>query len=110
MSQGRRKHSPAFKAEVGLEAVKGQEMVAQLAARYEVHQGQIQAWRKALTEGASDAVGGAQLPSGHSLAERVGYLERQQVGSGRSNVLVMPHPKNRQSLVSVLLPHQPLEG
>ena len=52
----------------------------------------------------------AQLPSGHSLVERVGYLERQQVGSGRRNLLVMPHPKNRQSLVSVFLPHQPLEG
>ena len=32
MSQGRRKHSPAFKAKVALEAVKGKETVAQLAA------------------------------------------------------------------------------
>ena len=31
MSQGRRKHSPAFKAKVALEAVKGEETVAQLA-------------------------------------------------------------------------------
>ncbi len=53
MSQGRRKHSPAFKAKVALETVKGQETVAQLAARYEVHPGQIQAWKKALVEGAS---------------------------------------------------------
>ena len=29
MSQGRRKHSPAFKAKVALEAPKGQETVAQ---------------------------------------------------------------------------------
>ena len=39
MSQGRRKHSPAFKAKVALEALKSQETVAQLAARYEVHPG-----------------------------------------------------------------------
>ena len=52
MAQGRRKHSPASKAKVALEAVKGDETVAQLAARYEVHPGQIQAWKKALTEGA----------------------------------------------------------
>ena len=57
MSQGRRKHSPAFKAKVALEALKGQETVAQLAARYEVHPGQIQAWETALAEGASGVFG-----------------------------------------------------
>ena len=41
MSKERRKHSPAFKAKVALEAMKGEETVAQLAARYEVHPGQI---------------------------------------------------------------------
>ena len=54
MSSGRRNHSPAFKAKVTLEAVKGQDTVAQLAARYEVHPVQIQTWKKALIEGASD--------------------------------------------------------
>ena len=34
MSNGRRKHSLAFKVKVALEAVKGEETVAQLAARY----------------------------------------------------------------------------
>ena len=53
MTKGRRKHSPAFKAKVALEAVKGEETVAQLAARYDVHPGQIQAWKKALREGAA---------------------------------------------------------
>ena len=57
MSQGRRKHSPAFKAKVALEALKGQETVAQLAARYEVHPGRIQPWKKALTEGAAGVFG-----------------------------------------------------
>ena len=40
-----------------LEALKRQETVTQLAARYEVHPGQIQAWKKALTEGASGVFG-----------------------------------------------------
>ena len=52
MTKGRRNHTPVFKAKVAIEAVKGEETVAQLTARYEVHPGQIQAWKKALTEGA----------------------------------------------------------
>ena len=43
MSKGRRKHSSVFKAKMALEAVKGEEKLAQLAARYEVHPSQIQA-------------------------------------------------------------------
>ncbi len=60
MSQGRRKHSPTFKAKVALEAVKGEETVAQLAGRYHVHPSQIQAWKKALTEGAAGVFGNGQ--------------------------------------------------
>ena len=48
MSKERRKHSPSLKAKVALEAVKGEETVAQLDARYEVHPGQIQIWKKSL--------------------------------------------------------------
>ena len=56
----RRKHSPAFKAKVALEVVKGNETVSQLAARYEVHPSQIQAWKKSLLAGAAGVFGSGQ--------------------------------------------------
>ncbi len=79
MSKGRRKHSPAFKARVALEAVKGEETVAQLAARYEVHPGQIQAGKKALVEGASGVFGNGKEQRARNDADLVARLY-QEIG------------------------------
>ena len=79
MSQGRRKHSPAFKVKVALEALKGQETVAQLAARYEVHPGQIQAWNKALVEGASCIFGNGKEQKSRNAAALIARLY-QEIG------------------------------
>ena len=70
----RRKHGPGLKAKVALEAVKGEESVAQLAARYEVHPGQIQAWKKALVEGASGVFGNDKEQKGRNDAALVARL------------------------------------
>ena len=71
MSNGRRRHSPAFKAKVALEALKGEETVAQLAARYQVHPSQIQAWKKALTNGAAGVFSNGQEQKAKSDAALV---------------------------------------
>ena len=79
MSKERRKHSPAFKGKVALEAVKGEETVAQLAARYEVHPSQIQAWKKALVEGAAGVFGNGQDRKARSDAALTARLY-QEIG------------------------------
>ena len=79
MSKQRRKHNPALKAKVALEAVKGEDMVAQLAARYEVHSGQIQAWKKTLVEGASGVFGNGKEQKGKSDAALIARLY-QEIG------------------------------
>jgi putative transposase len=52
MARKRRSFSEAFKAKVALAACRGDKTTAQLAAEYEVHVGQITAWKKQLLEGA----------------------------------------------------------
>jgi len=53
MKESRRKHSPSFKAKVALEALKDEETVAQIAARYEVHPNMVTKWKKALQDEAA---------------------------------------------------------
>ncbi len=50
MSKKRRTFSPEFKAQVGLEALKGVEPVHVTAARHKVHPVQVSQWKKEVSE------------------------------------------------------------
>ena len=50
----RRNHAPAFKARVALDALKGEQTIADLSQRYQVHPNQITEWKKQLLEHAED--------------------------------------------------------
>ena len=53
----RRNHSPDFKAKVALEAVRGEQPLAELAQKYDVHATQIAQWKAELLQGASSVFG-----------------------------------------------------
>jgi transposase len=50
----RRNHSPAFKAQVALAAIKGDRTLAQLAEQFDVHPNQITSWKAQLESGAAE--------------------------------------------------------
>ena len=51
----RRKHSPEFKAQVGLEAIKGVKTVTEIAQEFEVHPVQVSQWKKIIQNRANEA-------------------------------------------------------
>jgi transposase len=51
MARIRKKHSPAFKAQVALEAAKQAKTIAELAKQFQVHPVQISQWKKQLLDG-----------------------------------------------------------
>jgi len=63
----RRNHSPAFKARVALDAIKGEKTLAELAEQYDVHPNQITTWRSQLLEGAVGVFGGKTKPDAGPL-------------------------------------------
>lgn len=76
MSKKRKQYSPEFKAKVALAALGGDETVAQIAARYEVHPTMVNTWKRALQEGAADLFD--QGPKSHKETEAtVDELYRQ---------------------------------
>jgi transposase-like protein len=50
LKRSRRNHTPAFKAKVALAAIKGEQTIAELAKRFEVHPNSILQWKASLLE------------------------------------------------------------
>jgi len=56
----RRNHSPAFKAKVALDAIRGEKTLAELAKLHDVHPNQITDWKGQLLERAAGVFGAEQ--------------------------------------------------
>jgi transposase len=50
----RMRYAAEFKAKVALEALKGEQTIAELAARFSIHPNQVSDWKKQALEGMAD--------------------------------------------------------
>ena len=71
MRRPRRNHSPAFKARVALEAIRGEKAVAQIADRYDLNANQVTAWKQQALENLAGTFGSAPSQDGQ---ERIDQL------------------------------------
>lgn len=82
MKNNRKKHKPEFKAQVALEALRGDKTVAELAQQYQIHPTMINQWKRQLVEQAASAFTGGNTDSSSAtqaqldaLYHKIGRLE-----------------------------------
>ena len=79
MRRPRRNHTAVFKAKVAIAAIKGDQTLAQLTERFDVHPNQITQWKAELLERAVEVFASAadkreQVPDIKSLHAKIGQL------------------------------------
>jgi transposase-like protein len=79
MGRTRRRFSAALKAQVALEAIKGQRTVTELAGEHQVHPGQITQWKQQLLASAERVFSDAKVSEKKEQEELVARLY-QQIG------------------------------
>jgi transposase-like protein len=72
MRKPRRNHSAKFKAQVALEAIRGEKTVAEIAAHHEVHPTQVTSWKNEVLENLAGIFGGESC--GRDEKERIREL------------------------------------
>ena len=84
MARKRKSHSAAFKAQLALAALKGDQTVNELASQHQVHPTLINAWKKQLLQGAQEVFsnGSTAAAQDHEalqtqLYEQIGRLKME---------------------------------
>jgi len=79
MKKPRRNHSAKFKAQVALEAIRGEKTIAEIASHHQVHANQVTSWKNQVLENLAgifggDAVSGDDRERIRELHAKIGEL------------------------------------
>lgn len=82
MKKSRRKFSASFKAKFAIEAIKEQQTIQELAAKYELHPTQINAWKREFLDNsekvfAGEKKGEQDVSKEKELYSKIGELQIQ---------------------------------
>ena len=80
MSKSPRVHTPAFKAQVALAALKGDRTLSEIAAQYQVHVKLVQVWKKQMSEQAATVFQSGVKPASRKEAEAEQAELFEQIG------------------------------
>lgn len=112
MKGEKRRHSPEFKANVALEAIKGRFTVAELAEKYQINPSLIHSWKKVILEGAPRLMEAGMRgldPDEEMRREKEKQIERLRAeNEWLQKVLLRLTPRERKAAVETGNPHLPL--
>jgi transposase len=77
MKQQRRKHTAEFKAKVALEALKGMDTIHEIAAKYEVHPGQVSSWKNEMLDRVPELFERKNAAKDQTAELEVAHLQRK---------------------------------
>ena len=63
MKKPRRNHSAKFKAQVALEAIRGEKTIAEIASHHQVHANQVTGWKNQVVQNLAGIFGGEAASS-----------------------------------------------
>jgi len=77
MEDSRKRHSSSFKATVAMAAIKGEQTLAEIAQKYQIHPSQIKSWKAEVLKGLPGLFDGGKKKHNEKNDQDIAYLERK---------------------------------
>ncbi len=77
MKDSRKRYNSSFKAAVAMAAMKGEQTLAEIAQKYQIHPSQIKSWKAEVLKGLPGLFDGKEKKYQEKNEQDIAYLERK---------------------------------